>query len=78
MITWPTSSTWICRVPPSRTTDTGACASVAAAVHQGHCHPGSQVAVVLDGGTLEIRVTADGQVTMTGPAEMIYEGETIQ
>ena len=57
---------------------TGACASVAAAVHQGYCKPDTAVAVALDGGSLGIRVASDDQVTMTGPAEMIYEGETIQ
>lgn len=57
---------------------TGACASAAAAVKQGYVLAGEPVSVILDGGTLEIRVAPDGNVTMTGPAEMIYEGETME
>ena len=55
---------------------TGACASVAAAVKKGYCRIGEEIAVVLDGGTLKIRIASDGGVTMTGPAEFVYEGET--
>ena len=56
---------------------TGSCASVAAAVSKGSCRPGDTVSVVLDGGTLEIVVCADGAVSMTGPAQTVYEGETV-
>ena len=56
---------------------TGACASVAAAVRKGVCPAGEPIAVRLDGGTLHITVGADGSVTMTGPAETVYEGETV-
>lgn len=34
------------------------------------------IAVHLDGGTLVIRITSDNTVTMTGSAEIVYEGET--
>ncbi|MBO7363847.1 MAG: diaminopimelate epimerase, partial [Lachnospiraceae bacterium] len=54
---------------------TGACASAAAAVRKGLCDPYEPVCVELDGGILEIRVDRGGTVTMTGPAESIYEGE---
>ncbi|MBQ6549900.1 MAG: diaminopimelate epimerase [Lachnospiraceae bacterium] len=54
---------------------TGACASTAAAVHKSYCRPDTPVAVVLDGGTLTIRVDTDGEVLMTGPAVTVYEGE---
>ncbi|MGM9643722.1 MAG: diaminopimelate epimerase [Eubacteriales bacterium] len=57
---------------------TGACASVAAAVNKKLCRAGESVAVHLDGGVLKIAVDRDGNVTMTGPAEFIYEGETIE
>ena len=57
---------------------TGACASVAAAVNRKFCRVGESVAVHLDGGVLKIAVDCDGNVTMTGPAEFIYEGETIE
>ena len=56
---------------------TGACASVSAAVSLGFCPAGEDVEVVLDGGSLFISVSSDYSVTMTGPAAMIYEGETI-
>ena len=56
---------------------TGSCASVAAAVKKGYCPAGMPVRVILDGGALEITVSAEGEVTMTGPAETVYEGETV-
>ena len=57
---------------------TGACASTAAAVSQGLCLPDTPITVRLDGGALEITVAPDGEVTMTGPAAFVYEGETIE
>lgn len=57
---------------------TGACASVAAAVKAGYCRADTDVGVVLDGGELTVRIAADDAVTMTGPAQMIYDGETIE
>lgn len=57
---------------------TGACASVAAAVKNKLCRAEEPVAVHLDGGTLKISVDRHGNVTMAGPAEFIYEGETIE
>lgn len=56
---------------------TGACASTAAAVKKGYCRQNEPVSVILDGGTLQIQIAPDGSVTMTGPAETIYEGETV-
>jgi diaminopimelate epimerase len=57
---------------------TGACAAVSAAVKVGFCGADENVRVHLDGGTLAISVAQDSQVTMTGGAEMIYEGETVE
>ncbi len=54
---------------------TGACASAAAAVSKGYCRPGEPVTVVLDGGELKISVSPDNDITMSGPAEFVYEGE---
>ena len=51
---------------------TGACASAVAAVRLTGLH--SPVTVHLAGGDLEIAVDDDLEVTMTGPAELIYEG----
>ena len=56
---------------------TGACATAAAAVHKGLCRHSVPISVQLDGGTLEIQVDPAGFVRMTGPAEMVYEGETV-
>lgn len=55
---------------------TGACASTAAAIKQGFCSFDDDISVILDGGTLKIRISPDYSVTMTGPAETVYEGET--
>ncbi|MBQ3866301.1 MAG: diaminopimelate epimerase, partial [Clostridia bacterium] len=55
---------------------TGACASAAAAVSRGICPADTPLSVHLDGGTLSIVVSADGRVTMTGPAVTVMEGET--
>ena len=43
---------------------------------KGLCEFDRPVFVQLDGGTLEITVSRDYHVTMTGPAETVYEGET--
>ena len=54
---------------------TGACASVAAAIKHKFCCFDDDISVILDGGTLKIKISPDYSVTMTGPAEIIYEGE---
>lgn len=56
---------------------TGACAVAAAAVSKKYCRNNSPVYVKLDGGILKITVLPDGNVIMTGPAEFVYEGETL-
>lgn len=60
--------TWAC--------GTGACASVVAAVLNGHSEHGAEVEVVLNGGELRIVWPApDAEVLMTGPAETVFRGE---
>ena len=54
---------------------TGACATVSAAVRKGYCRKNTPVTVMLDGGNLEITVTEESTVIMTGPAKTVYEGE---
>lgn len=54
---------------------TGACASVVASVLNGLCEYDKQVTVSLKGGKLKIKYSKDGTVTMTGPAETIFNGE---
>lgn len=55
---------------------TGACACVMAAVSCGLCRYDDTVTARLDGGTLKIQISSDNTVLMTGPAEIVYEGET--
>lgn len=57
---------------------TGACASAMAAVVKGQCSYDAPIYVRLDGGTLNIQIAPDNTVTMTGPAETVYEGETVK
>ena len=57
---------------------TGACASAVVAVKKKYCAYCEPISVHLDGGTLKITVTSDNKVTMTGPAEFVYEGETME
>jgi diaminopimelate epimerase len=55
---------------------TGACATVMAAISKGVCEREKPISVHLDGGTLKIEVDYNNNVTMTGPATTVYEGET--
>lgn len=57
---------------------TGACASAMAAIAAKHCRYNEDISVQLDGGTLKINIAPDNSVQMTGPAEFVYEGETIE
>ena len=54
---------------------TGACACAAAAVHEGFCGFNVPISVELDGGSLTVQIAKDRTATMTGPAEIVYEGE---
>ncbi len=58
---------------------TGACATVAAGVHEGRL-PGDQwIPVTLPGGTLRVRVSKDlSEVVMVGPATAVFEGDLPQ
>ena len=56
---------------------TGACAAAVASVRAGLAPAGQPVEVRLPGGPLTITVSADlSRVTMRGPAERVYSGET--
>jgi diaminopimelate epimerase len=50
-----------------------ACAAAAAAVRAGRCD--GDVTVEMPGGSLAVRVGADDEITMEGPAERVFEGE---
>ncbi|MBR5701033.1 MAG: diaminopimelate epimerase [Oscillospiraceae bacterium] len=54
---------------------TGACASSAAAVRRGYCGAGMPIRVELDGGVLDLEVSPQGDLRMTGPCEFVYEGD---
>jgi diaminopimelate epimerase len=56
---------------------TGACAAAVAALHEGRLAGPGPVTVRLPGGTLEITVAPDLSVRMKGPAEKVFEGETV-
>lgn len=56
---------------------TGACASVAASIEKGYCEKNVWVSVLLDGGVLQIKIDDEGGVLMQGPAETVYEGESV-
>ena len=51
---------------------TGACAAAVAAIRRGLT--GRKVAVVLDGGELDVEWKQDGNVTMTGPVSISFTG----
>ena len=56
---------------------TGACAAAVASLRAGAVRAGTPVEVRLPGGALEITVGEDlTRVTMRGPAERVFEGET--
>lgn len=54
---------------------TGACAVAASAVRNGISKPNEKITVKLRGGDLEITVSDSYDITMTGPAEIAFEGE---
>lgn len=56
---------------------TGASATVSAAVKNGYCKADTDVTVKLIGGDLKIRYCSDGSVFMTGPATIVFDGETV-
>jgi diaminopimelate epimerase len=55
---------------------TGACAAAIAAVRAGAVSGNAPIEVRLPGGALRIDVAADLSVTMRGPAERVFAGET--
>jgi diaminopimelate epimerase len=56
---------------------TGACAAAVASARRGAVPTGTPVAVRLPGGVLQVTVAADlTRVTMRGPAEKAFQGET--
>lgn len=55
---------------------TGACATAVAAILTGRCK--SPVKVTLPGGSLDIDISDNGHVLMTGPATTVFEGRYIR
>lgn len=56
---------------------TGACAVASAAIKHGMCDCTSSIEVVLDGGVLEVCISEENNVIMTGSAKTVFEGEII-
>lgn len=54
---------------------TGSCATAGVAVKAGFCKPDTDISVILDGGTLSIRIRPDGVAMMNGPANIVCECE---
>ena len=53
---------------------TGACAAVVAAVENGLCEKNTDIIVRMPGGDLVVNYS-DSQITLTGNAVMVYEGQ---
>ncbi len=53
---------------------TGACAAAVAAVLNGHCHYDQDITVHIKGGTVIVRYSEDGSVSMTGNARTVFHG----
>ena len=56
---------------------TGACAVCSVAVSKGICRKNEEINVKLDGGTLNIKILDDNTAEMKGPAEFVFEGESV-
>jgi diaminopimelate epimerase len=56
---------------------TGACAAAVTALHEGRLSGPGPVTVNLPGGALEITVGPGMDVRMKGPAELVFDGETV-
>ena len=54
---------------------TGACAAAAAMVLRGLCPRKTPIEIDLPGGTLTVRAAPDDTLTLTGPAETVFEGK---
>ena len=54
---------------------TGSCATTVAAVCKKICPRCTPISLILDGGTLKIQIDGYDNVTMTGPAEIVCEGD---
>ncbi|HLL16753.1 MAG TPA: diaminopimelate epimerase [Pyrinomonadaceae bacterium] len=63
-------------VGPTLSSGTGACASAVAACLNGRTD--RRVSVEMEGGRLEVEWRDDGEVLLTGEAEVIYRGEWLQ
>ena len=64
---------WERGVGPTSASGTSACAVAAAAVKSGRAEP-DQFEVRMEGGSLEVSVTAEMQITLTGPVQEVATG----
>ncbi|HJR08699.1 MAG TPA: diaminopimelate epimerase [Pyrinomonadaceae bacterium] len=63
-------------VGPTLSSGTGACAAAVAACLGGHTD--RRVSVEMEGGRLEVEWRDDGEVVLTGEAEVVYRGEWLK
>ena len=63
-------------VGPTLSSGTGACAAAVAACLNGHTD--RRVSVEMEGGLLEVEWRDDGEVVLTGEAEVVYRGEWLK
>ena len=54
---------------------TGACAAVVAAVENGFCKRDTEITVQVPGGELIVKYKEDGNITLSGNARLVFEGE---
>jgi len=64
---------WERGVGPTSASGTSSCAVAVAAVHRGLVEPGP-VEIRMEGGTLDVSVTAEMEVVLRGPVEEVCEG----
>ncbi len=64
---------WERGVGPTTASGTSSCAAAVAAVHQGRLDPGP-IEVLMAGGTLQVEVSADLEVTLRGPVQEVARG----
>jgi len=67
---------WERGVGPTTASGTSSCAAAVAAVHQGRLDPGP-IQVVMEGGTLQVTVSASLEVVLRGPVQEVAQGELL-
>ena len=69
--------TWESGSGETRSSGTGACSAVIAAVGEGYCLRDTDIYVKQPGGTLMVRYNSDNSVILSGEVKSIYKGEVV-